>query len=66
MWLRRVSEREPAILRKYADVLVDLAAEIRFDEWQARVYVTLAAALSGGHSLATYAIDRSSARADCR
>ena len=43
---RRVCERDPAILRKYADVLIDLAAEIPLDEWQARVYVTLAAALS--------------------
>ncbi len=43
---RRVSAREPGILKRYADVLIDLAAELPFDEWQARGHVTLAAALN--------------------
>jgi hypothetical protein len=41
---RRVSAREPGILRGYAGVLIDLAAELPLAEWQARGYVTLAAA----------------------
>jgi hypothetical protein len=43
---RRVSAREPGILRKYADVLIELVAEIPMDQWQARGYVTLAAVLN--------------------
>jgi hypothetical protein len=43
---RLVSAREPGILRKYADVLIDLVAEIPADRWQARGYVTLTAALN--------------------
>jgi hypothetical protein len=41
---RRVSEREPGILREYAGVLIDLACQTPLAEWQARGYVTLAAA----------------------
>jgi hypothetical protein len=41
---RRVSEREPGILKEYAGVLIDLAAQLPLDQWQARGYVTLAAA----------------------
>jgi hypothetical protein len=41
---RRVSAREPGILRKYAGVLIELVAEIPVDQWQARGYVTLTAA----------------------
>ncbi|MGA3373992.1 MAG: hypothetical protein ABSC48_19805 [Terracidiphilus sp.] len=40
---RRVSEREPGILKEYAGVLIDLAAQLPLDQWQARGYVTLAA-----------------------
>jgi hypothetical protein len=43
---RRVSAQEPGILRQYADVLIELVAEIPREEWQARGWVTLAAALS--------------------
>jgi hypothetical protein len=43
---RRVSAREPGILGKYADVLIELLAEIPVDQWQARGYVALAAALN--------------------
>ena len=43
---RRVSAREPGILAQYADVLIDLAAELPLEQWQARGYVTLAAALN--------------------
>jgi hypothetical protein len=43
---RLVSAREPEILRKYADVLIDLVAEFPLEWWQARGYVTLAAALN--------------------
>ena len=43
---RRVSAREPGILRAYASVLIDLLAELPLEEWQARGYVTLAAALN--------------------
>jgi hypothetical protein len=43
---RRISTREPGILRKYADVLIDLAAGSPLAEWQARGHVTLAAALN--------------------
>jgi hypothetical protein len=43
---RRVSAREPGILAKYAEVLIDLVLEIPADEWQARGYATLTAALN--------------------
>jgi hypothetical protein len=43
---RRVSAREPGILRKYADVLIELVADVPVDQWQARGYVALAAALN--------------------
>jgi hypothetical protein len=43
---RRVSAREPGILRRHADVLIGLAAEIPREQWPARGYVTLAAALN--------------------
>ncbi len=43
---RRISAREPGILRAYASVLIDLLAELPLDEWQARGYLTLAAALN--------------------
>jgi hypothetical protein len=43
---RRISAREPGILRAYAPVLIDLLSELPLDEWQARGYVTLAAALN--------------------
>jgi hypothetical protein len=43
---RRISAREPGILRAYADVLIDLLSELPLTEWQARGYVTLAAALN--------------------
>jgi hypothetical protein len=43
---RRVSAREPGILRNYADLLIDLVGEIPLDQWQARGYVTLTAALN--------------------
>ena len=43
---RRVSAREPGILGKYADVLIDLAGELPLEQWQARGYVLMAAALN--------------------
>jgi hypothetical protein len=43
---RRVSAREPGILRNYAKVLIDLMAETPLDQWQARGYLALAAALN--------------------
>jgi len=43
---RRVSLREPGILRKYAGVLINLVSVIPLDQWQTRGYVTLAAALN--------------------
>jgi hypothetical protein len=43
---RLVSAREPGVLRKYANVLIDLVAAIPLEQWQARGHVTLAAALS--------------------
>jgi hypothetical protein len=43
---RRVSAREPGVLKKYADVLIDLVAELPYEEWQARGYTALAAALN--------------------
>jgi hypothetical protein len=41
---RRVSEREPGMLKKYADLLIDLAFETQLEEWQARGHTLLAAA----------------------
>jgi hypothetical protein len=41
---RRVSAREPGILSRYADLLIDLITEIPLDQWQARGYIALAAA----------------------
>jgi hypothetical protein len=46
---RLVSAREPGVLRAYADVFIDMVAELPLEEWQARGYLTLAAA----HSAAT-------------
>jgi hypothetical protein len=43
---RRVSDREPGVLRRHADLLAGLAAELPPEQWQARGYVTLAAALN--------------------
>jgi hypothetical protein len=43
---RLISAREPGILGRYADVLIDLVAETPLDQWQARGYITLAAALN--------------------
>jgi hypothetical protein len=43
---RRVSARVPGILRRHADVLAGLVAELPPEQWQARGYVTLAAALN--------------------
>ena len=43
---RRVSAREPGILRHHADVLAGLAAELLPEQWQARGHVAMAAALN--------------------
>lgn len=43
---RRVSARKPEILRTYVGVFADLLAELPLEEWQARGYLTLAAALN--------------------
>jgi hypothetical protein len=43
---RRVSAREPGILRKFAGVLTALLAEIPPEEWQTRGYLAMAAALN--------------------
>ncbi len=43
---RRVSAREPGLLKNYADVLIDLVCELGDDEWQARGYIAMAAALN--------------------
>lgn len=43
---RLVSAREPGILRGYADVLIDLGGGLPLEQWQARGYITLAAALN--------------------
>jgi hypothetical protein len=43
---RRVSAWEPGILSNYAHVLIELIAEIPADQWQARCYVLLTAALN--------------------
>jgi len=46
---RRVSAREPCILRKYADVFIELVIELPAAAWQARGYVTLAAVLNASN-----------------
>ncbi|MGA3048738.1 MAG: hypothetical protein ABSD67_19050 [Terracidiphilus sp.] len=43
---RRVSAREPEILREHADALIKLVGELPAELWQARGYVTMAAALN--------------------
>jgi hypothetical protein len=43
---RRVSVREPGVLRKFAAVFIDLLAELPANEWQTRGYVALSAALN--------------------
>lgn len=43
---RRVSAREPGLLKNYADLLIDLVSELGDDQWQARGYITMAAALN--------------------
>jgi hypothetical protein len=43
---RRVSAREPGVLRKFTSVFIDLLAELPSDEWQTRGYLALAAALN--------------------
>ena len=43
---RRVSAREPGVLRKFAGVFIDLLAELPASEWQTRGYVALTAALN--------------------
>lgn len=45
---RRVSAREPGILRRFLSVFVDLMAELPMEEWQARGYATLTAVLNAG------------------
>jgi hypothetical protein len=42
--VRRVSARQPGILQKYADLLIDLAAELSDADWQPRGYIAQAAA----------------------
>jgi hypothetical protein len=41
-----VSARERGILGQYSGVLIDLVAELPLEQWQARGYATLAAALN--------------------
>ncbi|MGO9339958.1 MAG: hypothetical protein ACLPY1_20860 [Terracidiphilus sp.] len=43
---RRVSAREPGVLKNYADVLIDLVSELGDDQWQARGYIAQATALN--------------------
>ena len=43
---RLVSRREPGLLATYADLLTEVAAELPAEEWQARGYVLVAAALN--------------------
>lgn len=45
---RLVSQREPGVLAGYSDLLADAAAEFPDEEWQARGYVIVAAALNAG------------------
>ena len=43
---RLVSRRQPGVLAGYADLLAEVAAELPTEEWQARGYVLVAAALN--------------------
>jgi hypothetical protein len=43
---RRISAREPGILQAHASQLIDLAAQLPDDQWQARGYVHMTAALN--------------------
>ena len=43
---RLVSRRQPGVLAQYADLLAEVAAEFPAEEWQARGYVLVAAALN--------------------
>jgi hypothetical protein len=43
---RLVSRRKPGVLAEYADLLAEVAAEFPAEEWQARGYVLVAAALN--------------------
>ena len=43
---RLVSRREPGILAAYGDVIAESAASLPMEEWQARGYVLVAAALN--------------------
>jgi hypothetical protein len=43
---RLVSRREPGVLAAYGDLLAEVAAELPMEEWQARGYVLVAAALN--------------------
>jgi len=43
---RLVSRRQPGVLGQYADLLAEVAAEFPPEEWQARGYVLVAAALN--------------------
>jgi hypothetical protein len=45
---RLVSQRQPGILAGYSDLLADAAAAFPEEEWQARGYVIVAAALNAG------------------
>lgn len=45
---RLVSQRQPGVLAGYSDLLADAAAEFPDEEWQARGYVIVAAALNAG------------------
>lgn len=45
---RLVSQRQPGILAGYSDLLADAAAAFSDEEWQARGYVIVAAALNAG------------------
>jgi hypothetical protein len=43
---RLVSRREPGVLAAYADLLAEVAEQLPMEEWQARGYVLVAAALN--------------------
>ena len=43
---RLVSRRKPGVLAAYADLLAEVAAELPMEEWQARGYALVAAALN--------------------
>lgn len=45
---RLVSQRQPGVLAGYTDLLADAAAAFPDEEWQARGYVIVAAALNAG------------------